>query len=115
MSRRTYVELIDDIDPEEKATETVSFALDGADYEIDLNDPHAAQLREDFEAWVNHARRLPAVRRRGDHRGRSARSADGQPSPAAVRKWAEGKGIAVGARGRIPSEIVDQFLRDQVA
>ncbi|WP_444546482.1 histone-like nucleoid-structuring protein Lsr2 [Brachybacterium paraconglomeratum] len=45
MARKTQVILTDDVDGSE-ATQTVSFALDGVAYEIDLNDSHAGQLRE---------------------------------------------------------------------
>ena len=43
MARKTQVILTDDVDGSE-ATQTVSFALDGVAYEIDLNDSHAEQL-----------------------------------------------------------------------
>ena len=44
MAQRTTIHLVDDLD-ESEAAETVSFALDGTAYEIDLNDEHAAELR----------------------------------------------------------------------
>ena len=47
MARKTYVELIDDLTGE-KAEETVSFALDGVAYEIDLSEENAAKLREEL-------------------------------------------------------------------
>jgi hypothetical protein len=46
MARKTYVELIDDINGD-KAEETVSFALDGVAYEIDLTAENAEKLREE--------------------------------------------------------------------
>ena len=45
MAQKTQIILVDDIDGSE-ATQTVTFALDGVNYEIDLNDDHAAALRE---------------------------------------------------------------------
>jgi hypothetical protein len=45
MAKKTVVLLEDDIDGSE-ATGTLSFALDGSDYEIDLNEGHAKELRE---------------------------------------------------------------------
>ena len=38
--------LTDDLDPELEATETIAFSLDGATYEIDLNDEHSSQMRD---------------------------------------------------------------------
>ena len=45
MARKTQVILTDDTDGSE-ATGTVSFALDGVSYEIDLNDDNAQRMRE---------------------------------------------------------------------
>ena len=50
MARKTKIILVDDVDGSE-ATQTVSFALDGVSYEIDLNDSHSAALRESIEEW----------------------------------------------------------------
>ena len=56
MARRTQTILVDDIDGSE-ASQTVTFALDGVTYEIDLTDEHAAALRESFEEWTSKGRR----------------------------------------------------------
>ena len=60
MAQKTQVILVDDVDGSE-ANQTVTFALDGVSYEIDLNDEHAAALRESLEEWVGKARRTGAV------------------------------------------------------
>jgi hypothetical protein len=49
--------LVDDVDGGE-AAETVKFALDGVQYEIDLSDGNAAELRSGLEPFVGAARRL---------------------------------------------------------
>ena len=56
MAQKTQVILVDDVDGSE-ANQTVTFALDGVSYEIDLNDEHAAALRESLEEWIGKARR----------------------------------------------------------
>src|SRR4051812_8592513 len=66
MAQRVNVVLVDDIDGSD-AAETVSFALDGVDYEIDLSDEHANELREAISLYVGHARRTGG-RRRGNRR-----------------------------------------------
>ena len=66
MAQRVNVVLVDDIDGTD-ASETVSFALDGVDYEIDLSDEHAGQLREAVAVYVGHARRTGG-RRKGNRR-----------------------------------------------
>ena len=64
MAQKTQVILVDDVDGSE-ANQTVTFALDGVTYEIDLNDEHAAALRESLEEWVGKARRTGGRRRSG--------------------------------------------------
>ena len=61
MAQRTQVILVDDIDGSE-ATQTVTFGIDGVTYEIDLNEEHAAALRESVEEWTAKARRVRARR-----------------------------------------------------
>ncbi|HEX4223554.1 MAG TPA: Lsr2 family protein [Pseudonocardiaceae bacterium] len=55
MASKTVVEWVDDIDGG-PATETVSFALDGVEYEIDLSTEHATQLRTALTEFIRKAR-----------------------------------------------------------
>ncbi|WP_432548501.1 histone-like nucleoid-structuring protein Lsr2 [Kineococcus sp. SYSU DK004] len=121
MAQKVQVLLVDDIDGGE-AAETVSFALDGVNYEIDLSDEHASALRDAFAPWVGHARRVGA--RTGGRRGsgsssstsssssssRASKSSDG-PSrdTGAVRAWAKENGYTVSERGRISSEVLEAY------
>src|SRR4029453_5564288 len=57
MAQRVQIILEDDYDGG-SADETVSFALDGAEYEIDLSSKNATGLREALAPWVSHAQRL---------------------------------------------------------
>jgi Lsr2 len=95
---------IDDIDGTE-AQGTVRFALDGADYEIDLNAKHAAALRRTLAKYIEGARRSSA--RRPARSGRRA-SASGV-NTTEVREWAKAQGIEVKDRGRVPAELVVRF------
>ena len=74
MAQSVRLVLIDDVDGTE-ADQTVTFALDGVSYEIDLNDQHATQLRHDLGAWIEHARRVGGRRHHGvdQWRGRGVR------------------------------------------
>jgi hypothetical protein len=58
MATKTKVVLIDDLtgDP---ADTTVKFSLDKTEYEIDLSNDNASQLREAFSRYVNAARKEP--------------------------------------------------------
>ena len=60
MAQRVQIILEDDYDGGE-ADETVSFSLDGAEYEIDLSSANAAELRNALAPWLSHARKVVAV------------------------------------------------------
>ncbi len=99
MAQRVQVVLVDDVDGG-SADETVTFALDGAAYEIDLNAENAARLRDALAPWVGHARRVSGRTRSGR---RGARSGGGKS--AEIREWARSAGYSVSDRGRIPAEV----------
>jgi hypothetical protein len=109
MAQKVQVVLVDDLDGG-PADETVTFALDGVAYEIDLSPDNAAALRDTLATYVGHARRLGSGGRRtaGRSRARSSSGSDGA-SPAAVREWAKGQGIAVNERGRISADLRAKF------
>jgi hypothetical protein len=105
MAQKVNIILVDDLDGSD-ATETVSFGLDGTSYEIDLNDAHAAELREALAGYVGHARKVSAAR------GRKARSSSAPangPSARELRDWARSNGFEVSDRGRVPAEVRDAF------
>jgi hypothetical protein len=97
---------IDDIDGSE-AEGTVRFALDGAEYEIDLNAKHAQALRKALAKYIDVARRSSGGARRPARSGRRA-SASGV-NTTEVREWAKAQGIEVKDRGRVPAELVVRF------
>lgn len=100
MARKVNIVLVDDIDGSE-ASETVSFALDGREYEIDLNEKNAGKLREALALYVGHARKGGGSRRR---------NRTGGPSPADIRIWARENGYDVPDRGRVSSEVREAYL-----
>lgn len=111
MAQQVQVVLVDDLDGGE-AEETVSFALDGVSYEIDLNAENAARLRDELAPWVGHARRVGGRSgggRRSGSRGRSSSSSSSGVDTAAVRDWARKKGYKVSERGRISAEVMEAY------
>lgn len=106
MARRTIVELVDDCTGGE-ATQTVSFALDGVAYEIDLGDDNATQLRSDFETWTDRARRVRGRRKRGGSVGRT--STPHNPKSAKIRRWALENGYEVSERGRLSASVEQAY------
>ncbi|HVV20799.1 MAG TPA: Lsr2 family protein [Pseudonocardiaceae bacterium] len=57
MASKTVVELFDDLDGG-RANETVGFALDGVEYEIDLSSANAARLRDMLADYIAHGHRV---------------------------------------------------------
>ncbi len=103
--------LSDDFDGSD-ATETVSFGLDGRDYEVDLSDEHVTELRDFLKHYIDVGRRKDAsgTSRRGSVSKRATTSRPAtEASPRSIREWAAAKGIQVSARGRIPASIAEQF------
>ena len=102
MAQRVQIILEDDYDGGE-ADETVSFALDGAEYEIDLSAQNATELRNALAPWLAHSRKIG-----GRKRTKTARVAPVAESPSStsdIRAWALENGMEVSSRGRISSEV----------
>jgi hypothetical protein len=101
MATKILTTLQDDIDGSD-AAETVRFALDGVEWEIDLSERNANRLRNSLSDFMAHGRKV------GGRRGRKPASS-GQTDSKAIREWAAAKGIEVNARGRIPAEVVERY------
>jgi hypothetical protein len=107
MATKILTLLQDDLDGSD-ATETISFALDGASYEIDLSDKNASALRNSLSPWIAPARRLG---------GRSSTAQSGKVRPfdqvdnRSVRAWARANRIEISNRGRIPAEVINQYRK----
>ena len=102
MAQRVHIVLQDDLDGSD-ADETISFALDGTSYEIDLNAKNATALREALAPYVGHARKLSGARK--PRRSPAA----GGVSAREIREWARSNGHEVPERGRIPAEVRAAF------
>lgn len=109
MAQRVETLLTDDLGGGQ-ASQTVRFALDGRDLEIDLNDKNAAKLRKAFEPYVAAGRRL------GTRTGTSRRTAVSAGTSgmskeelANVRAWARSNGYEVSDRGRVKGEILNAY------
>ena len=106
MAQRTQVYLTDDLDgtniPAGKG-ETVTFALDGKTYEIDLTSKHSTALRKVLSPYIEAGR---AVRtRRGVRVTRTHVGADVRT----IKEWARANGYQVNDRGRVPKDIREAF------
>ena len=109
MAQKVQVILVDDVDGGE-AEETVSFALDGVSYEIDVSVDNAEAIREAIAPWIGHARRVGgrSTTRRASAKSRNG-SAAARTSLADVRAWARDNGFQVSDRGRVSAEVMDAY------
>jgi hypothetical protein len=100
---------IDDIDGG-AAEGTVRFALDGTEYEIDLNAKHSDELRSALGQYVTHARKVGgSARRAGRAAGRAGRGAGSSLNTTEIRSWAREQGYDIKDRGRVPADLVAKY------
>lgn len=101
MATKVLTTLQDDLDGS-AAIETVRFALDGVEWEIDLSERNANRLRNSLSVFIAHGRKVSGKR------GRKP-AASNHFDTKAVRKWAEANGIEVNSRGRIPTVVLERY------
>jgi Lsr2 len=107
MVQKTVVTVVCDLphDGEVEGNETVSFALDGTAYEIDVCSAHAKELHDGFSGYIEHARRVSGAAARR----RKSRSGPGRERSSEIRQWARERGEKVSERGRIPASIIQEY------
>jgi hypothetical protein len=103
MAQKVSVVLEDDLTGG-PAEQTVRFAFDGTDYEIDLNAKNAAALHKQLAPYIDHARRAGRAPSRRPVRTAATRQLSGD-----IRAWAKEHGLAVSDRGRIPASVAEQY------
>lgn len=106
VAQKVQVLLVDDLDGGE-ADETVTFALDGKSYEIDLTDANAQKLRESLAEFVKAGRRTG--RTTGGRGKARATSTGGAQDTAKIRAWAKENGYEVNDRGRVPATVREAY------
>lgn len=110
MAEQVIRRQVDDLErlrgnPGVEADEQVVFGLDGQSYRIDLTAANAEGLRKALADYVSAARPLfdnVTTRQLSPQQAKRAELDQ-------VRQWAEGQGIRVNKRGRIPQSIVEAF------
>ncbi|MDI3388901.1 Lsr2 family protein [Streptomyces sp. B-S-A8] len=107
MAQKVQVLLVDDLDGGE-ADETVTFALDGKQYEIDLTTANADKLRGLLGPYVKGGRRTGGRSAGGRGKARAAASG-GSENTAQIRAWAKENGYEVNDRGRVPASIREAY------
>ena len=104
MAQKTIVLVEDDLSGG-SADESVTFALDGVTYEIDLSTANARALRDVLAAYVAAGRRAGGAQRVG----RSVAARTDKEQLDAMRRWARENGYEVSSRGRISNVIRNAY------
>jgi hypothetical protein len=113
MAKETITKLNDDLGDGE-AVESVTFALRGVEYELDLSAKNVAALEKALERYIVNGRRVVHHRTlRGSMRRASKSStSNGAASKgqlAAIREWARASGYKVADRGRISGDVIAAY------
>jgi len=103
MAQKVTVVLEDDLTGG-PAEQTVRFAFEGADYEIDLSAKNAAAFGKQLAPYIEHARKAGRMSGGGPGRTKANRQRSGD-----IRAWAKEHGLAVSERGRIPASVAEQY------
>jgi hypothetical protein len=105
MAQKVEVHLQDDLDGG-PAEHTVTFALDGKDYEIDLSTTNTEKLRETLRPYADAGRKTT---RSSAPRSTRDRASGIDPDTAKIRAWAKENGHEVSDRGRIHQSVKDAY------
>lgn len=101
----TYACDYDDKEIPDGQQRSITFGLDGQEYEIDLCVKHSEKFTQMVGKFAEHARR-GTVR---DVSKRRRRTAANRQRSAEIRAWAKKSGIEVSDRGRIPAHVLTGF------
>jgi len=117
MARELITKLVDDVNGEDvEVTEHRFYDLEGKAWEIDLGPTTRARLDRAQQAYLRamapfleKGRRVvePARRQPTTPRRRPARI-----NNTAIRQWAAARGIIIGDRGRIKTEVIERYLAE---
>jgi Lsr2 len=91
----------------DEGTETVSFSYDGRNYEIDLCDRAAKQLRKVMTPFIEHGHRVVRHRRPVVRQG--GRTLSDREHSKEVRAVLMASGYPVAERGRLPEAALEQY------
>ena len=105
MAQKIVTMLVDDLDGS-TAAETVSFALDGKSFSIDLSTANAQQLRDCLQPFIDSARKAG---RNGTARTAASGPAHDRAELAAAREWLRANGETVSDKGRIAAAQLEKF------
>jgi hypothetical protein len=110
MAKQIITTVVDDLDGGD-ADETVTFALDGIAYEIDLSSKNASKLREFMSAYQDAGTRIGRAGSPAQLKpyNRGVPQNPNREENQRIRVWALKNGYELAERGRISQHIVDAY------
>lgn len=108
MAKRIITELVDDLDGATLGDtgSTISFALEGKAYEIDLSPDNAQKLRDALAPFISAGRRSGSS---SSAKTTISTRRSSQQNLAAIRAWANENGHSVSDHGRIPATVMAAY------
>ena len=100
MAQRVRIELTDDL-VGTPADETLTFAIDGVTYDVDLTSDNAEKLRASLAPYIAAGRRVAGRQSTRKAKGAAASG----PSANEIRQWARERGMEVSERGRVSDQV----------
>lgn len=111
MAQKVQTTVVCDLHDDEVEGSSVTFAVGGRNYELDLCDEHKAEFDDSLATYVG-AARSTASRNGKNGTSKSRSRSNGSRSKGDrkdVREWARANGHDIGERGRIPAEVMDAY------
>ncbi|MBF4580786.1 Lsr2 family protein [Frigoribacterium sp. VKM Ac-2530] len=108
MAQKTFIQLVDDLDGTvltDGEGKTVTFALEGLSYDIDLSQAHIDEFTKALAPYI-------AAGRKVSGRKSTARTSGTKSDPAElqmIRDWAGKNGLTVSSRGRISAAVRNAY------
>lgn len=108
MAKQTIIRLVDDLDGGD-ADCTVTFALDGIEYTIDLSEKNADKMKAVLYPFMAGGRRNRSATVNRPARSSATRTLADREAIAAVREWGQKNGHKVEPMGRISGTVMAAY------
>lgn len=105
MAQRVITQKVSDlsgVDIADGEGKTVNFSVEGVEYQLDLTQKEFDKFNSAMDFYITHATRVGG-------RKKSGAASKSDYDAKLVRAWAVEQGLDIPSRGRIPSELVEQY------
>ena len=108
--QKTVITKVDDLTGKEfEEGETITFAVNGELFEIDLNKRNAADFKKKLERYMSKGRKVRRPVGKTHRQGDGRKVKHDKEYVRTVRAWAQSNGYEVSDRGRVPLSVYEAF------